>query len=259
MGLLDDLKAEREKIQSQREAEQTEVQRKKEVYRQLIRPQIKALFNFLQEVVQHLNYIEPNVTVDYLLPGNMQTGDLKQKNYVITTDSSDKMMEISLRCDAVTERPFMIPAETDQAAATFSEQLRQYGLIFAKRSAAGSGIKCASLLEITPSVPIHFNFKVDTDKEGVLLTLKNYAVLGVQKEFMKAEEFGDQWLEDIGQLILRKGDQLIHSKLSDEERLKIKEHLISEGNPHQEQKQAMDVTAKQRARSAWEMLFGKKR
>ena len=258
MGVLDDLKAEREKEQIKIQQEASEAERTEEIYRAYLRPEFKALFRYLQEMADHLNHIETEIKVEYRLPGNIGTGKLRQQNYEVTVDSSDQMQAIQFRCEAVSKHPFIIPAESDQAAAIIMEKLRQFGLPHAKRDPKRSGYICAAIVEVTPKIPISFEFVVDKEKLGAWLIVKNYIDFEVVREFTDADNFGEQWHEEIGELILRKNNKLISPKLSDKDREKIKQQLDSDKKKAvQTENSIIDNSQEQPEKSLWKKLFGK--
>jgi len=257
MGLLDDLKEEREKEESQLQPpeEASDLERKEEIYQAYIRPEFKALFGYLQDLTEQLNHIHQEVLVEYRLPRNIRTGKLMQKNYEVTVDASDQMHEIQIRWEAVANNPFMIPAETDQAADRIKEKLRQFGLISTKRDPKNSGYVCAAIVEVTPRVPVSIDFVVDKEKLGAWLVAKNYVDLGVVREFTDADDFGEEWHEEIGELILRKSNKLISSLLSEEEKEKLRKKLYSEHASHQED--LSSYQDKDTKKSLWKRLFNK--
>lgn len=257
MGLLEELRAKSSAAGHPEAAAATARPQPDEAFRKALRPRFKALFSYLQELIQHLNRLTDGSRVSFDLPGNLTTPPLPLRHFAVTTDASDRMSEIRLRCEAVAERPFFIPAPTEKDAVDLAVELRRLGLVFAKRTPPKVGPKVVCLYEISPKVPILFIFKLDAERQGIHLTLRNYHVLGIRKEFFTGEEINEAWLDGVGRLVVHESDRLLLHTQSEVERRQIRHRLDSAKQEEQEEQLSEEEEAilRRKPRSAWEILF----
>jgi hypothetical protein len=224
MGLLDELRSEAQVLRASQIEEQTESERIKQIYLTQVRPRLRTLYLYLKELVEHLNYLDRAILVSYQLPGSEKRFDLLQKDYVITADSGDNMSNIKLRFIAVADRPLFVPTasetEADQAVLT----LRQHDLIGVKRRNVGRHIQAPCIVEVSPRIPITLEFDSNPGSTSLVLRAKNFDKLGEVRRHFSPEDLTDQWLEDIGDLIIRKRNVITRHELSEEQRARLKAH-----------------------------------
>lgn len=222
MGLLDELRSEAQVLRATQLEEQSESERIKQIYLKRIRPRLRALYHYLKELVEHLNYLERAIPVSYQLPGTDNRFELLQKDYVITADSGDNMSNIKLRFNAVANRPLYIPlaSETEADKSVFS--LRQHDLIGVKRHNIGRQAQATYIVEVSPRIPISLEFASDPGSTSLVLKTRNFEKLGEVRKIFSSTDLTDQWLEDIGDLITRKRNVVTRQELSEEERARLK-------------------------------------
>jgi len=256
MGLLDELKAKADQVLSQEPVEGADGQPQEADELRRLRSRLKALFCYLQEMTKHLKVVPLDVSVAYSLPGDFTTPKMPLRNFAVTADASDRMSEIRLRCDAVAERPAFIPASNEKMAAEIAEGLKKYGLTYAKRTSARSGHKAACIYEVGPRIPINYVFRIDAEKEGLHLILRNYGELGIRKDFFVLAELTDDWLENVGALVIHKDTRLLDHAPPDAERERIRNRLTNARMEEiDEQIAEAEAVRRRKPRSAWEILF----
>lgn len=262
MGLLDDLKAKAEQVRSQEPSAETDGPPQDPAGLRQLRARLKALFCYLQELVQHLKVIPLETGISYSLPGNSLSPRMPLKNFSVTADASDRMSEIRCRCEAVAERPIFIPARTESEMAEIGDGIKKYGLIFAKRTAARSGHKALCIYEISPKFPINFVFRLDPERDGIHLILRNYGELGIRREFFRLDELDEEWLEEVGALVIHKDARLLDRTRSNAERDRIRSRLSNVRSEEIDEQfdEIEEAIERRKPRSAWELLFrsGKK-
>ncbi|MBU0499104.1 MAG: hypothetical protein KJ558_01575 [Gammaproteobacteria bacterium] len=257
MGLLDDLKMKAEQARSQEPAPDTDGPPQDPVGLRQLRARLKALFCYLQELVQHLRVVPLETSVSFSLPGNISTPRMPLQNFTLTADASDRMSEIRFRCEAVAERPIFIPARTEKEAVEIGDGLKTFGLVFAKRTAARSGHRALCIYEVSPRFPINYVFRLDPVREGMHLLLRNHGELGIRKEFFSLEELDEDWMEAVGALVIHKDAGLLDRTHSHAERDRIRSRLSSVRSEEigEQLDEIEEVIERRKPRSAWELLF----
>ncbi len=235
MGLLDDLRNEAERQRVLDQTQQAQEQQNDEVYRKQIRPRLKELFSFLQELCEHLNYIKKEIPIQYNFPCCDKTFSLHQAEYQVTTDSSDNMTSFRLRCNAVAPHPLILPALNEKEAFTWRDEVRQHGLNVTIRSNKHRHYNASHLVEILPRIPIVFDFRADISSQSVQLRIKNYQELGETRSVFSPADLTTEWMEDIGLLILREKDCITVHEWTEEE---LKKFQTSTGSSSKDKNSA---------------------
>jgi hypothetical protein len=252
MGLLDDLRQQAEQRRSAGKDAESEQARHDEIYRTQIKPKIEALYDYLQELVQHLNYLDMEIPVRYRFYGSTKSEGFKQKNYSLRIDAQETTMALTLHCEAVADRPVSIPAKTEAVAAAIGKELKQHGLQAVVHEASSKDAGKAFYVKVEPVIPIFFDFSADRGREAIVLHLENYAELGVMSDLFTVEKLDDLWFDHVGALIMRKSDRLIRRSITVEERRKIQNRLASD----QEERRKDDPN--RMFGSGWRGLFSRK-
>ncbi len=224
MGILDELraKAEEKKSVDQEEDQRRELEAKR--FAQEVRPRFKALYNYLRELVEHLNYLNSEIPVSFAFPTIKKKHEFLQKDYLITANASDEITQFSLRCKAVAKKPIFLQLSKEQEADRYINTLMQYSLkaskpIFRLGNAAGN------VVEVDPVIPLNFSFTLDAEHSVINVVSYNFPSLGNVKRNFDADQLSDQWMEDIGDMIVRKKDIITPLSVTDEERQRIKEEI----------------------------------
>ncbi|NCF11295.1 MAG: hypothetical protein GWP66_11555, partial [Gammaproteobacteria bacterium] len=77
MGILDDLKKEAESKKAQEDQEELVKEERERFMQEVLDPAMRGLFNFSHDLAKHLNYIKPDITVQFRLPGVRNVQDFK--------------------------------------------------------------------------------------------------------------------------------------------------------------------------------------
>ncbi len=95
MGILDQLRKQAGQKKSSEQQQLDQKQQREQAYKQQILPKMQELFKYLQELVEHLNYLEIPVQVENYSARFPQLGVLAQKHYKISTDGYGGFADIA--------------------------------------------------------------------------------------------------------------------------------------------------------------------
>ena len=96
MGVIEDLKREAERRKQELSEEEACKVRKGAAYKNEIRPAMQAVFRYLNEMTEHLNFLKPEVGIRYTLPGYGEIRNLVQEDYRMAVDSTEQPKFIKL-------------------------------------------------------------------------------------------------------------------------------------------------------------------
>jgi hypothetical protein len=236
MGLLDELRAKSERLRAQEDDQQEADAQRELVFKRQIKPRFKSLYNYLRELVEHLNYLKTEIKVSYRLPGCETPFDFVQKDYLITADSSDNLGLFNLRCKAVGAKPIYLRLDDEQNPDKIIQSLRQHNIVAVKRGFSVRQTNANNFVEVKPEIPISFAFKLDAHKFIIIATANNFPDLGKIRRGFDAKQVDDQWIEDVGDMIVRKHDIITTLPISDTERQRIKQAIRDKTNEDSEWK-----------------------
>lgn len=225
MGILDELRA---KAEAQRTADQLEQERHEQLalrFKEEVRPRFKALYNYLRELTEHLNYLKSEITANYRLPGSKDLFRFIQQDYVLTANSSDNITHFKLRCQAIGRNPIYLHLNAEQNPDKFISDLLKFDLHGSKPMMGNNVHKGTSVVAVDPLIPISFSFTLNPDDAVISVLAKNFPELGSIKRSFDASQLNDHWMEDIGDMVVRKKDILTPLAISKEEHARIKEEI----------------------------------
>lgn len=231
MSILKELKEEVASKQKEEHFQSHIKQQCEQRYQQVILPTMQAIFSYMKELVEHLNYLEHTVKVEHYSKKYSQIGQLTQSDYSISTDNFGGFDDINqLRHVNV---HFLCCGK-----GVYTYFIRSQGLIEQEVHFLNSrnikfdweiteiyaGIKTARFT-ITPKIPVRFRFEVDFDNSKILLFIDNHEDFGFYKHTFEPEEINEEFLDEIARLMLRKKSMFSDSKIPDSHRKTIQKML----------------------------------
>ena len=234
MSLLDELRKQAEDIRQH--GEDTPESRREKLYNSRLKPRLQDIHHYLIELKAQLDVVKLDVRHDYELPAVGVVTQLLQGAYVVTTDSADQTKTVRMRftCTADKNIKFEVTqrAEADTAQDFFRSQRMQFsewGIRDANGRITGANF------DVRVKIDILFIFQADLDEQCIRLTVSNFDQIGVERYTYKPEEIDAQWLDDLGNLILRRHQHLNSLEISDSEREGIKRLVETDKRARQEE------------------------
>ncbi len=222
MGILDEL---RDQADRRRSIDQERAERESEqsaYYQNELRPRMRAIYAYLFELVQHVNYLRPDVHVSYELDGLGRLDGFCQGPYKLTTEGGGNLKRVSLAFECTQDQSL----ERETSSREELERLKSYFWrnrlpFYANPTAAGRGARFV----FEGRVPVVCAFEVDFAAGAIVLTMRNVDRLGLDRLSFKPEQIDEVLLDRFARFVLRRDDALISLQMSDEERDRIRRML----------------------------------
>lgn len=234
MALLDDLKnqSDRRKRSEIEEAEHlTELEQR---YRSRLLPCMRRIFRYLNELAEHLNFLQPDVSVQFSVPGGGRVPNLRQEGYRVTADSTAAMRKIVFRFRLYGEEAARFKVSPPSVARDLNDLLVKHGIQFYSRDYRDSGhAVIGEIFEIQPNIPVHVVVEADFEHTLVRLTIINLEAPRTHQVSYTPEQITDELLDDLGNYLVRKNSNLTRLFLPEEARQEIREKLEEEKRERQ--------------------------
>ncbi len=241
MGYLDDL---RKKSGSKKavEDQQRIAHEKRELYHQeSIIPALKELYGYLSEVVEHLNYLENEIFVNYSLGPLGRLKDLKQSDYSLYVDSRQNMTTIMLKfCCSKTE-PKKFPIEGEKNVKRVADFLKTTTLEFQNKNEYDRVHTVVRAdFTIKSTVHIGFEFTADIDNSCISLKVKNFEEFGIKVRRLQVEDVKAEFMDHLARYITHEVDDFFGLDMEDDLKAKIQKNLAIERQQRAEELQEME-------------------
>ena len=226
MGIIDELKKQAQKHKKQHGTDDDDVISFTQAN---LVAQLQTIHQFLRELVEQLHSTEPDIRVDLPVKDIGICTNLKQEHFRLLSESHAKAEIISLTCNLVNEQPCVLPVENIGKLETIPQQLSAMDV----RSKILTVPDKNPSLEITGNIPARFLFEIDPEAALIRVKIHNYSELGSKHFHLKPDQINDDFLEALGEFILRKNIHLV--SLLQESTSGVLDTTIPEGDPKTEQ------------------------
>ncbi len=234
MSLLDELRHHADELKSEDEKEQERQERLQRFYKTEINPTLIKMYRYLHELVAHLNYIKPDIKVDYEFPLLGCIKEFSQGDYGIGADSDKEMKEIKFHFACSRNGVMRFHVVNNSEIQKLNDYFLKVGLQYhCKKEQDEKYNVTGAHYTVKAQVPIMFHITADIEASSINLHISNFEKLGLRKSIIKPDQITDDFLDRLGKYILREEEDFLQTKLSDEERSKIREKLLK-------QQQALD-------------------
>lgn len=236
MGLLDDLRQQSASLKEKEQKEQERRENAEKIYRTQTIPALNKIYETLNEVAKHLNYINPDINATYLFNVDGFAVTLKQVEHQATIDSTKetKLVIFSCRCEHAKDIVFKVGGKTKVEENLL--YLKNAKVIFQFKPDKNDAheITGAHFL-IKPSIPVSINFKPDIENGCIRILLQNFGDLSVRSYAMQPERITDEFLDRLGRFIVREIDDLFNEKVDDQTRELLRQKIEEEQRLRQEE------------------------
>lgn len=224
MRLIDQLKKEAAEIKAKQEKPAIEAPVRNAQMLQVVRPGMRAVYDYLSQLVEQLNIHSPEGSVSYDVEGYGALSNLKQVDYKLTTENVDDLEKFTLSFDCKGDGPHKFQRKTKDGVQRQKEYLWSHGLRFeSKLSIDGVGT-----FSLRPNVPVTFEFSTDSKEPAIRLQITNHDILGRTIYRYKPEMIDDEFLDELAKYVLRRPNQfneLSGNTVSDETRQRLRSQL----------------------------------
>lgn len=226
MGIIEDLKKQAQQNKKQHGSDSDDLLKFNQAS---LVTQLQKIHQFLRELVEQLHAAEPDIRVDLPVMKIGTCTGLKQEHFRLLAESNINAEVLSLTCNLVNEQPCQLPIKDFEKINNLPEQLYAMDV----RSEIITTPDKDPCLEITGGIPARFIFEVDPHAGLIRVKIRNYTELGHKHFHLKPEQIDDDFLETLGEFILRKNTNLL--SILQESTSGILQTPIPEAGPQTEQ------------------------
>lgn len=235
MALIDDLKAESER-RLRAEAEQERRRKRSEredqedrEYRDVLLPAMTRILTYLGQLSDHLNYVKPAVKPRFTIPGHGDLELFQQIGYRVTADSRQRLKRITLQFQAIGSAPLRFKVGPLSMANDLDDLLVEQGLDFTIADYRdGYGHLVGRSFDVRPKVPVTVQIEADVKDLRIWASFTNFASPSTRRVHFRPEDITDQFLDDLGNYILRRNDKLTQLEIPPEARERLRLRMEAE-------------------------------
>jgi len=263
MGILDDLKNQSDALKQNEQQEKQKQADLLKFYQEKLHPKMLQVYSFLNELVEHLNYINQDTKVLYPVSPDGSMQEFLQHNYKVTIDSATEVKEINLHFYCKLAQPLVFEVENAERVQRFADVLHSYRIDFDRTDNKDNNYELISTkFKVLGPLPVNIILQGDIATSSIHLILKNFETPGFSKHTYKERHITDEFIDDFGKFILRQNPEFLKLDIADEHKEKIREHIKADMlQREKELKEAsaqLEIEKKQQAdKKSWKNLFKK--
>ena len=263
MGILDDLKNQSD-IQKADEA--SEAQRQADLlkfYQENLHPKMLKIYTFLNELIEHLNYIKTETDISYPVQSDGGMQAFKQSDYKVTIDSANEVKEINLRFYCNLDEPLVIEMENAERIQRYVEVLHSYRIDFDRTDNKDSDYDLiSSKIKVNGPVPVNVILQGDVETSSIHLILSNFEKPGFSKHTYKERHITEEFIDGLGKFILRQNPMFLKLDIADEHKDKIRQNIQADLKQRQEEIEEAErllalEEAEKKEKKSWKNIFKK--
>jgi len=264
MGLLDDLKHKANQKKAEEKAEKEKWQKLERYYQDEIHPRMGALYRFLNQMVEHINYLDTDIVAHFPIGTAYGPHPLSQRNYKLNIDSAKKTRNITLLFTCHLEQKLIIELEGKEKVDAYTELLDSYNIKYQRKDSKSEDYELiGSRFVVEGPINTSVSFIGDVEQSAVNLLIKNFEKPGINKQVLRPEQLDEGFMDRLGKYLLRESDDYLSLSISDDVRQDLRQRVIEENALREEELREMEARAeleKQNARpGGLKSLFSKKK
>lgn len=263
MGILDDLKNQSD---AQKAGEEQEKQRQANLlkyYQENLHPKMLQLYNFLNEFVQHLNYIKTETVTSYPINPDGSMVEFNQADYKVTIDSANEVKEINVRFSCQLKEPLTIEIENADRILRYNDVLHSYRINFDRADKKDNNYDLVSAsFKVEGPITVNVILKGDVENSAIHLILNNFDKPGAEKHTFKERHITEEFIDGLGRYILRQNPEFLKLEIADEHKQQIREKMAEHEKSRQQElaeadKRIKSEQEKEAEKKSWKNLFKK--
>lgn len=231
MRILDQLRKEALEKERKEIAQATIQQNLEANYQQIVLPKMQSIFAFMQELVEHLNFLEKAIAVTHYSDKYPQFGCLLQAGYKISTDGFggltdiQRLMQINVSFNCVGEGSFSWNVEGEARIEQAIEFLSSRKLKFSWKNIQDPQGLPAACFTIIKNIPVRFRFEVNYPRSSINLLINNHEDFGLYQKEFTPEALNEEFLDQIARFMLRIDNDLVKPEISLKHKILIQKSL----------------------------------
>ncbi len=229
MALIDELRAESQQRQIAREqAEQERTQRERAFLRRAL-PRIQQAYEYLREMVEHLEVVQPDTDFEFFLPKSEATLALVQTDYRVEAIPGQTPHRVLLDYTATGSARCQYRVTPRSVAEDVEELLHKHAIPHAVQDYRDDlGHVLGQQFSVYPKIPCRIAIELDPAREDIRVAISNHDSPGVRELRYPPEQVDAAFLEDLGNFILRRSSSLIQLEMPEELRHRLRKRMKKE-------------------------------
>lgn len=245
MGRLEDL---RSKASGLKQQEQDRKEREAgliKTYRSDIHPKMVRLYGYLNELVEHLNYVKMEVTTNFPLLTNGRPLQFQQSKYQITVDSADETKEIMLKFVYQLDEPVGYKVEGREKVKTQAEYFDRFRLRYKRKDKLDANHEVLySIFTVEGPMNAAVSFSGDVEKSAIILQLWNFEKLGSTRHILRGADITRDFMDRFAEYLLRENDAFLKLTISNQARSSLQRRLQEDQKQRQQEMRDAEENAR---------------
>lgn len=214
MAFLDELKKQAE---LKRLEEETQTQSKLAAVSQnfiAVQSKYKEIQRYLQELVNQLNVLDPDIRRPYFIEGFGLVDDFRPRDFALSIDSirineRDFINSLVLRFKCVSEREIVIERDTPHTIEHLKDYFWRNNLKYQCTEYRNDrGLVVRAVFRVASEIPVTAKFSADFERARITLQIKNLNGLTVNEFVYEAAEIDQALLDEFAKFLLDKPNRL---------------------------------------------------
>jgi len=225
MSFLDDLKKEAAAARARQGAARDDVDEREEVFLNILRPRMRALYTYLRELVEQLPVLPAPTGLAYEVRGFGRLGDLTQGEYELKSDDPENLRKFTFQFVC---RGDGKPLEMQQPDKRSYEEQREYlwrcNMRFTSKLSAGE----RGTIHLERAVPVSLEFEADAEASAIRLRIRNLERLGTISHTFAPRSVDEELMDELARMVLRKRNrfnELSGNTVPDEVRARLRKQI----------------------------------
>ncbi|HHJ20614.1 MAG TPA: FHA domain-containing protein [Gammaproteobacteria bacterium] len=188
---------------------------------------LTRIYTYLDELSRQLSQASNRVMVDLPIHEYGVYQSLEQKDYQLSQISGADQPRVAFSFHLVSDRALKVEYYFDDEEARVIPRLKEDGVRILSSQITGAGSEHQKItFELAGDIPVQLQFEGDLVKDEITLSLTNFESLGVQSYLIHPNRVSDDFLKQLGRLLLRKRSSFLKETevLSDPSRTSPREY-----------------------------------
>jgi|SRR3972149_4581252 len=205
MALLDDLKKQAQQKQSQGNLDSSKTLRGEEANWHFIAPKLFTLRQYLKELVETLNTLEPEDDFQFTLTKGVVFRNLKKRNFKFNPNQQGDGRSFTVRYDLVGELNQRLSVSNEILIKKIRAQLQELAIQFNETDESVS--KCTFVIK--PLFTTRIKCEASLPDRMINMAIENFEAPGTQQIRLQPEIVNDNFMEEIAKFILGKPNKFM--------------------------------------------------
>ena len=232
MGLLDDLEKESERRhQAEADAEQR-IKNQRRLYRRDVEPAMDRLQAYLEKLVDHLNYLKPEIGEKYSIPGygTVSGRFILPIEVVSETRRWERELKIAVPLKLDREASPEVELEGPSNVKSTIQRLQSLHLASnAKIKKDKNGQIQSATVQVDGRLRLTARISTSVEANGkILFEFRNFEDLSKRTRSFSLDQINDDLNDQMGRYITRKNNALMKEEISEEMRQALRKRIHQE-------------------------------